>query len=70
VVVVCHGLRFPGVAAHLIDPVRPVAATLHADNGAGMTGDRALRLAPPTWSELEEGPHLVTEPDDPDVTID
>ena len=44
VVAAGHGPRFAGVAAPLIDPVWLVAATLHADNGAGMTGNRVSAL--------------------------
>jgi hypothetical protein len=45
----------PGVAAHLIDPVWLVAATLHVADDAGMTGTRTPGV--PSEAALRIGVH-------------
>jgi hypothetical protein len=58
------------VAAKLIDPAWLVAATLHADNGAGMTGKRVRAFAPPKHaSDLETEPG-VPSVEHEEMTID
>ncbi len=50
----CHGPRFAGVAAHLIDPVWLVAATLHVARRRRNDRQARLRLAlPKIASDLE-----------------